>query len=718
MLTRTLIIIAAFAVVLAVPFVMRPGAEARPADALQLVAISPHNEAIRYEFERGFSDWHQARYGRPVTIDWRALGGTSEIVRYYESEYTAAFRLLWTRTLGRPWTAEVAGGFNNDKLDAKLAALPPGQQPTDPALAARKAFLESDVGIGIDLFFGGGSYDHNRAARKGYLVDAGLLEKHPDWFAPEVIPQSIGGETYYDEKGRWYGACLSTFGLCHNRDSLERLGIEKPPTQWAHLANGAYFKQIGLADPTKSGSITKAFEMIVQQQMHQAVDARKAAAGDAWTPEMEREAVAEGFFGAMRLIQRIAGNARYFTDGASTVVTDVSDGNAAAGMCIDFYGRFQAESVAGPDGESRLAYVSPVGGTSVSADPVAVFRGASHGDIARRFAEFVLSIDGQKLWNYRVGTPGGPMHYSLRRLPVRRDMYTPEHRQYMADAKEEPYELAAQMTYRGDWTGPMFNFLRVFIQTMALEPHRELQAAWRAILENGGPEGNPEAMQLIGRMPLTFDQIRDQDINDPIRRMTLTRKWAMFFKKNYDAARKLAEQGCGVKGPASTGVTVLRSRAVQTGESPLDCGAEDAAFTQATIGATPSNPRRTSAATMECGGNDAAFTQAAIGSHPPNCEDQAARIWTAAATTPLSLKPSSLASPEPRQERRPASMDCGGRDAAFTQAAMTARPVSRQKARPCKQPQDRGTRSSSLAGTARPTGRGSALARNDRGTPR
>ena len=533
---RFILILLAFGVILGIPYLLRPAREIPPPNALQLVVTTPNTEAIRYEFGQAFRDWHQAKYGRPVVIDWRIIGGTSDIVRYVESEYSAAFKHYWTNILQGTWTGEVAGGFTDYKLDAALASQPAGSQPSSAKLRARQAFLASNVGVGIDVFFGGGTFDHDRSARKGYLVDSGLAKLHPDWLAPEIMPQNLGGEMYYDKQGRWYGSCLTTFGICYNRDSLQRLGIEKAPTQWMDLADPRYFKQIALADPTKSGSIAKAFEMIVQQQMHQEVDERKAAAVEAWSKQMEQEAVAAGWMRAMHLIQRISANARYFSDGSSSIVTDVADGNAAAGMSIDYYARFDAESVAGPDGQSRLVYVTPVGGTSVSVDPVSMFRGAPNAEVARHFVEFVMSPEGQKLWDYKLGTPGGPIKYALRRLPVRKDMYTPEHRRYMSDPNEEPYQIAAQMTYRPDWTGTLFGFSRVYIQSIAIDPHQELQQAWHEIIQAGGPQANPQALQIFGQMPLTYDQIPAQNVTDPISRMALTRDWALFFREQYEKA--------------------------------------------------------------------------------------------------------------------------------------------------------------------------------------
>jgi len=116
--------------------------------------------------------------------------------------------------------------------------------------------------IGIDLFFGGGAFDFNRQASAGRLVDSGVLERHPSWFAEDSIPHIVSGEEFYDEEGRWVGAVISAFGICFNTDSLERLGVDEIPASWEDLTRPEFVKEVALADPTKSGSVAKAFEMI------------------------------------------------------------------------------------------------------------------------------------------------------------------------------------------------------------------------------------------------------------------------------------------------------------------------------------------------------------------------------------------------------------------------------------------------------------------------
>src|SRR5690606_176982 len=134
------VIILVLVATLALPFALRPRGQASVRADDALVIISPHNEAIRQEFERAFVRWYRERTGRTVALDWRLIGGTSEITRYLEGEYTAAFRNHWEGALGRVWSHDVLNGFANPSLPENASA---------EAREAREAFLASDVGCGI-----------------------------------------------------------------------------------------------------------------------------------------------------------------------------------------------------------------------------------------------------------------------------------------------------------------------------------------------------------------------------------------------------------------------------------------------------------------------------------------------------------------------------------------------------------------------------------------
>jgi ABC-type Fe3+ transport system substrate-binding protein len=480
---------AALVVILALPFVART-ARVRPAAPATetLVILTPHNESIRYEFGRAFRA-HMARLGRDVEIDWRWPGGTAEITRYLSSEYGASFRRYWTEELGRPWSGEVAAGFS------QTSAAPAGGGTADEA---RRAFLASDVGCGVDVLFGGGSSEFNKHAKAGRLVDAGLVARHPELFGPGGIPQTRGGETFWDERGRWFGTALSTFGVCYNRDVLERLGVVEPPASWAALGAPALRGQLALADPTKSGSVGKAFETIIQTEMNGAL-ARARDAGVSAPDELDRIATHEGWAAALRLIRRIGANARYFTDSAVKIPLDVSMGEAAAGMCIDFFGRFQGEYAASVGRAGRVGFATARGQTSLDADPIALLRGAPHRELAVRFIEFVLSEEGQRIWGFRRGAPGGPETYTLRRLPILPRLYDRANDAYRADPDENPYAAGGDFTYHAAWTAPLFSTIALVVRTMCVDPDAELVAAWRALEAAGFP---PRATALFDDVSL------------------------------------------------------------------------------------------------------------------------------------------------------------------------------------------------------------------------
>ena len=533
------IIIGALVAIIALPFILRPKQPALEKSDVTLVIITPHNEAIRSEYGRGFRAWYKQRTGKTVLLDWRVIGGTSDITRFLEAEYIGAFKNYWTGKLGRSWNAEIQAGFTNPKLKADA---PPAVQE------ARQAFLASDVSCGIDLFYGGGSFDFIRQASAGRIVATPLREKHPDWFTDAVIPQKFAGETYWDADGRWFGNVLSTYGILYNKDSLARLGIARPPTQWDDLTDPKYRGEIALSDPTKSSSMAKAFENVLQQNIQRRLAALLAAAGGKKSPALEAQAVREGWVAGLQLIQRIGANARYFTDSSQKPPIDVSQGDCAAGISIDFYGRAQAEVTEHRgDGTVRLGFVTPRGGTVSSVDPIALLRGAPNREVAEAFIEYTLSMEGQKLWNFKPGTPGGPVRFALRRLPIRQDFYA--HREweiYRSDPEAAPYADEEHLISHPEWTGGIFREMAFVIGAMSLETHDELVAAWRAIIAAGMP---PQAVARMGDMSvISYDRTTGaihQALNskDKVDELRLANEISGAFRQQYREAAELARAG-------------------------------------------------------------------------------------------------------------------------------------------------------------------------------
>src|SRR3984885_10662460 len=532
-------ILVALLAVVAVPFLFRqPEIDSHSAED-DLVIISPHSEAIRFEFTRAFADYYHKTTGRSVHLDWRLPGGTTDIVRYLNSEIEASFRNYWTQQLGRPWDREVLEAFANPSVKGDVDQGSQGNR-------ARYAFLNSNAGCGIDLMFGGGSFDFVNLANRGLLVDSGVLSRFPELFSGTgdlLIPRSLGGEPYWDAQGRWVGTCLAEFGICYNTEVLTRLGVFTPPAQWIDLANERLFNAIALADPTKSGSVAKAFELMIQQQMNQRLAELAASAPDQPREQREKQAMTEGWERGLQLLIRLAANSRYFSDGAPKIPMDVAYGEAAAGMCIDFYGRFESEAVANRDGQSRLKYTSVVGGTSVGADSIALLRGAPHPQVAKAFIDFVLKLEGQKIWDFRVGTPGGPERYALRRLPIRRELYREPLLSEMADREADPYRDAEAFVYHYTWTGPLFSAIRFLVRVMCIDSRQELVSARKAI--GDAPIDSPAYQKLLDvsrvRYDLAMQQIRDTLRSaDRVKEVRLAEELTSYFRNQYREAERIA----------------------------------------------------------------------------------------------------------------------------------------------------------------------------------
>ncbi|MFI5335575.1 MAG: ABC transporter substrate-binding protein [Opitutales bacterium] len=531
----------ALATVLALPFALRRREAPLGRADETLVIITSHNEAIRSEYGTAFREWYRHKTGRTIAVDWRVIGGTSEINRFLESEYVAAFRNYWTGKLGRAWSNEVQAAFSDPTVR-------PGADPAldTTAQAARRAFLDSSVSCGIDLFHGGGSYDYVWHAQAGRLVNSGIMQLHPDWFGNAVIPQKHTGETYWDPQGLWVGAVLSSYGILYNRDALQRLGLDHEPREWADLQDPRLAGEIALCDPTKSSSIAKAFENIIQQQMNLRWAALERETGLP-RASLEARAVREGWVAGLRLIQRIGANARYFTDNSQKPPIDVMQGDSAAGMCIDFYGRSQEETAARRSGRHRLGYFSPVGGTVLSPDPIALLRGAPNPRAALAFIEYTLSLEGQALWDLRVGTPGGPRQYALRRLPIRRDFYRDEHyRTLRSDPDESPYAAGNTFIYHPEWTNGLMREIAFVTRVLCQDTHPELVESWRAIIAAGMP---PDALAVLGDVSvIDYDQLNGRikevlNSKDKVGEVRLAHELAEHFREQYRRAAEVARAG-------------------------------------------------------------------------------------------------------------------------------------------------------------------------------
>jgi hypothetical protein len=283
----------------------------------------------------------------------------------------------------------------------------------------------------------------------------------------------------------------------------------------------------------------------MQQRLHALQEV--ASSGDA--KAIEERAVREGWMAGMRLVQLIGANARYFTDSSQKPPIDVAAGNCAAGLCIDFYGRQQQEAVRRRDGSERIGYNSPAGGSVASVDPIALLRGAPNRVAAIAFIEYVLSPEGQRLWNFKPGTAGGPQRFALRRMPVRKDFYLhADWREFRSDPDDSPFEQREPLIYREAWTGRMFREMAFAIRVMCQDTHNELQDAWRAIIMAREP-AKSRALAALQDLSIVDYERTAKDFRarltakDKVEEVRLAKELGEMFRAQYARAEAIAKGG-------------------------------------------------------------------------------------------------------------------------------------------------------------------------------
>lgn len=485
---RAWIIFGLLALIVALPLAMRRQSATTTSHNADdhLIILSPHNESIRREFGEAFAGHWQKTTGRSIYIDWRTPGGTSEIRMVIDAGFKAA---------------------EDTKRD----------------------------GIGVDVFFGGGEPDFASQAKKGRLVPLRVFETHPELFWENgPISETFTGERYYPVDHTWVSVCVSQFGICYNPAVLKRLQV-RHPAAWNDLGDPKYAGTLSLADPTKSGSVARTFELLVQGEIQRALA----------VPGADHQAAMDsGWTAGLQLIQRMSANARYFTDSASKVPQDVGQGNASAGMCIDFYGRSFAEELTSKSGEPRLVWIAPVGGTTLSGDPIAVFKGAPHPAVAQNFVEFCLSPTAQTLWLGKPETPGGPKNRALHRTPIRRDIYTPENLANSTMPTANPYGDKGNFTYQRELTGASFNTLRQLVKIICIDSHEEIKSAWLALRDAGMPR---DAVAVFSDVSIVnYEKLGHGDPildgPDALKAADRAAKLGVWFRANYRKAEAMAKQ--------------------------------------------------------------------------------------------------------------------------------------------------------------------------------
>ena len=407
----------------------------------RVIIVSPHNEAIRYEFGRAFAQWHLIQSGEPAKVEWRDAGGTSDALRFVQSE-----------------------------------------------------FANKPNGIGIDCFFGGG--------QEPYLLLADRKFALPYKPPPEIldgIPESINGVELYDASHTWHGAAISSFGILQST-RVQRLADLPPATRWSDLVDPRLLDWVGGGDPRNSSTMLVMYESLLQ------------------------------FYGwdlGWQMLTRLGGNIRKFDRVSTSTAKDVTLGETAYALAIDFYGFTQVAI----GGRSNLTFALPQDFTALNPDGLAILKGAPNLATAERFVDFVLSEAGQKLWFLPRGHPGGAVKNSIERMSIRPDFYA--RYKDVSNIAYSPFEVKNDFRYNAKLARDRRDILSALFGALLVDTHTELQSAWRAVIRRGL---KPEEVAEFGRVPLTEKEMlamASADWKNPAFRNRKKIEWQSWAQAKY-----------------------------------------------------------------------------------------------------------------------------------------------------------------------------------------
>ena len=222
-----------------------------------------------------------------------------------------------------------------------------------------------------DVWWGGGEYYFKKAVRsynlflEAYNVtdDANIVDEFGGW--------DLKDPDFVTER-RWYAAALSSFGFMWNKEYLTANNLPEPET-WEDLTKPIYKGHITMCDPAKSGSTTATVLIVIQHFISQA----------GW------DEAESGYEEAWEYWANVTGNVGLFLQSSHAVPLYVVRGDYGIGITIDYYAWEQ--EIAGMDVGFALG-----GGTTISADPVAILNGTARLPQAKAFMDYITSKRGQE----------------------------------------------------------------------------------------------------------------------------------------------------------------------------------------------------------------------------------------------------------------------------------------------------------------------------------
>jgi phosphoglycerate transport regulatory protein PgtC len=333
------------------------------------------------------------------------------------------------------------------------------------------------------------------------------------------IPSKIGSYPINDPEGFYRGQALGGYGIMWNTRYLAAHKLQEP-REWADLMRPAYSGHVALSSPSRSGTTHLTIETILQ--------------GEGWTK------------GWAQILQ-ISGNAAAITERSFGVPDGVSNGQFGIGLVIDFLG------LAPKNSGFPVNFVYPSMTAIVPAN-IGLVEGAKNPEAGKRFIQYSLSADGQKLL----------LDPKISRLPVLPDTYKSAPSGY-----PDPYggKIRAKVNFDSELSESRYYVVSSLFDHAITFRHKELVAATKAIHQAAGrlaAKPNAQGQQLLAEArtvaysPVVDEQrIRDKEFlgifrqtkkdAEATKRMTaLEERWGNEARKGYARAVELANQAAGL----------------------------------------------------------------------------------------------------------------------------------------------------------------------------
>jgi len=391
--------------------------------------------------------------------------------------------------------------FENKNPDIELFIL---NRKTSAAIS----YIQDGVNYPVDLFWASAPDAFEILKQSGKLQKLQHLKRSS---AAKVLGYPIN-----DPDGYYAGFAISGYGIMWNKDYLSRYKLPKPAS-WDDLRKSIYANHIGISAPSRSGTTHLIVEIILQSK---------------------------GWKEGWRTLIEIGGNLATVTARSYGVPSGVEQGFFGVGLVIDFFGlRSRAEG-------QPVEFKYPAFTKMLPAN-IALVQGAENSAEAKRFIEFLLSDDGQRI----LFRPG------ISRLPVNPETY-----------RDAPKGFPNPFNFPSDSATPLFDInlsktryhlVNALFDQLITFRLRELKEAWSLVHQAETKLAQLEATDLkadiakaralIEQFPVSATESENLKITRQFARhkpgfavsSTQTRReadWRSDALRRYDAAAQIAER--------------------------------------------------------------------------------------------------------------------------------------------------------------------------------